>query len=263
MGAWILGRSDIPINVWAARDDRAGCRGQSREARQIWLGAAIFGIGYMTLAFGRSLDRETWPSLPTDYLLNAIRRVFPPIVGGFPTASVGTAPANARIWVALEQPVPMRFPNDTTLEDVMKFIESATHGPDGKGIPIYVDPLGLQDAERSMTSTVTINLEGVALKTSLRLCLDQLGLSYGIRDGILLITSAEREVTPVYQDPFLIVGHCLLALLAAGFGGTVAPLIFGGGRESTQDSSPRPANAGKSSPSLPANPSDVERDDSQ
>ena len=114
-----------------------------------------------------------------------------------------------------------------------------------------------------MSSTVTIDLEGVAIKTSLRLCLDQLGLSYSIRDGILLITSAERGVTPVYQDPFLIVGHCLLALLAAGFGGTVAPLIFDRDRESTPDSSSRPASGGESSPSLPAHPADVERDDSQ
>ena len=240
-----------------------GVAGSRGNRRQIWLGAAIFGVGYMILAFGRSLDRETWPSLPTDHLLNAFRRVFPPVVVGSPTSSVGTASANARIWEALEQPVPMRFRTDTPLEDVLKFIESATHGPDGKGIPIYVDPLGLQDTERNMSSTVTIDLEGVALKTSLRLCLDQLGLSYSIRDGILLITSAEREVTPVYQDPFLIVGHCLLALLAAGFGGTVAPLIFDRDRESTPDSSSRPASGGESSPSLPAHPADVERDDSQ
>ena len=76
-----------------------------------------------------------------------------------------------------------------------------------------------------MTSTVVIDLEGVALKTSLRLCLKQLGLAYNIRDGVLLITSEESAVTPVYQDPFLIAGHCLLALFAATFGGIVAPLV--------------------------------------
>ena len=31
-----------------------------------------------------------------------------------------------------------------------------------------------------------------------------------------------RAITPGYQDPFLIEGHCLLA---AGFGGFVAPLF--------------------------------------
>jgi hypothetical protein len=94
------------------------------------------------------------------------------------------------------------------------------------GRDIRCDPIGLQEAERSMTSTIrNIDFEDVPLKTSLRLCLDQLDLTYRIRDGVLFITSKESEVTPVYQDPFLIVGHCVLALLAAGFGGTVAPLF--------------------------------------
>jgi hypothetical protein len=70
-----------------------------------------------------------------------------------------------------------------------------------------------------------LELEGVPLKTSLRLCLDQLDLTYRIRDGYLLITSKESAIGPVYQDPFLIFGHCLLALLAAGVGGVVAPLF--------------------------------------
>ena len=34
---------------------------------------------------------------------------------------------------------------------------------------------------------------------------------------------------PVYDDPFLIVGHCLLALIAAGFGGVLGPVACGSG----------------------------------
>jgi hypothetical protein len=30
---------------------------------------------------------------------------------------------------------------------------------------------------------------------------------------------------PAYEDPFLIVGHCLLALVAAGIGGVLAPVV--------------------------------------
>ena len=203
-----------------------GVVGGHGKRRQIWLGAALFGIGYMTMAFGRPLDGETWPSLPTDHLLQAVRRWFPPFVSGFPTSSRTVASANARIWKALEQPVPMPFPEDTPLEDILKHVRAATRGPNGKAIPIYVDPIGLQEAERSMTSTArNVELEGVPLKTSLRLCLEQLDLTYSIRDGLLLITSTEHEVTPVYQDPFLIVGHCVLALLAAGLGAILAPLI--------------------------------------
>ena len=224
----------------------AASGGQGKR-RQICLGAALFGVGYMTLAFGRSLNNETWPSLPTDHLLYALRGWLPPVVSGFPTSSSGVASANAHIWESLDQPIPMGFPNETPLEDVLKSIQGAMRGSDGNSIPIYVDPIGLQEAERTMASTVLIDLEGVALKTSLRLCLKQLGLAYSIRDGLLQITSEESAVTPVYQDPFLIAGHCLLALFAATFGGIVAPLVFDTRREilarTADDQSPRPISA--------------------
>ena len=154
-----------------------GVAGDHGKRRQIWLGAAVFGIGYMAMAFGRSLDGETWPILPTDHLVRAVRPWFPPLVDGFPTASDGVASMNARIWNALEQPVPMRFIEDTPLEDVLKYLATATRAPYGKDIPIYLDPLGLQEAEKSLTSTVrNLEFDGVPLKTSLRLCLDQLDL---------------------------------------------------------------------------------------
>jgi hypothetical protein len=47
-----------------------------------------------------------------------------------------------------------------------------------------------------------------------------------LRDGLLLITNEYTE-DPflIYEDPFLLVGNCLLALLAAGLGGALAPLV--------------------------------------
>ena len=123
----------------------------------------------------------------------------------------------------------MPFGEETPLEDVLKHIKAATPFPGGKSIPIYVDPIGLSEADKTMASTVrNVHLDGVPLKTSLRLLLDQLDLAYSIRNGFLQITSAEDPVTPVYIDPFMIVGHCLLALVAAAFGALVAPLVPGG-----------------------------------
>ena len=66
-----------------------GVAGEQGSAGRFWLGAAIFGISYMAMAFGRSLDGETWPTLPTDHLLEIFRHWFPPAVGGFPTSSDG------------------------------------------------------------------------------------------------------------------------------------------------------------------------------
>ncbi|HMF36469.1 MAG TPA: hypothetical protein VKF17_07505, partial [Isosphaeraceae bacterium] len=97
------------------------------------------------------------------------------------------------IQVKLDQPIAMSFPNETPLEDVLKYIKQATQGANDSGIPIYVDPLGLQEADKTMTSPVQIDLEGVPLKTTLRLLLKQLGLTYTVKDGFLMITSQESE----------------------------------------------------------------------
>ena len=89
-----------------------------------------------------------------------------------------------------------------------------------------------------MTSPVSIEVEGVPLKHSLYNCLKQLGLAYSVKDGFVMI-SAEWSVMPVYDDPFLIVGHCLLALIAAGLGGVLGPLASGrikNGRRNIKDS---------------------------
>jgi hypothetical protein len=202
-----------------------GAAGDHGRRRQVWLGAALFGAGYMSLAFGRNADADGAPRLPTEQLLHAVRGWLPSGSGGLPASWTGTSADNLRIWQALEQPVPMPFPIETPLENILKYVEAATRGPDGKGIPIYADPIGLSEAEKTMTSVAKIDLDGVPLKTTLRLLLAQLDLAYSIRGGVLLITSVESAETPAYQDPFLIAGHSLLALLAAAFGALVAPLV--------------------------------------
>ncbi|MGP0064789.1 MAG: hypothetical protein ACLQGP_14470 [Isosphaeraceae bacterium] len=101
-------------------------------------------------------------------------------------------PKNEAILKALEEPVPMPFAKETTLDFVVKYIKKRTSEKSGRTpIPIYIDPLGLQQAERSMNSTVTMELEGVPLKTTLRLLLKQLGLAYCVRDGLLIISSVQ------------------------------------------------------------------------
>lgn len=87
----------------------------------------------------------------------------------------------------LDRPVAMSFANETPLEDVLKYVKQATSGPNDKGIPIYVDPAGLQRADKTMSSPVTIDVEGVPLWTTLRLVLKQLGLTYSVEGGLLTI----------------------------------------------------------------------------
>jgi hypothetical protein len=94
---------------------------------------------------------------------------------------------------------------------------------------------------------LSIDVQGVPLKTTLRIGLEQIGLHYRIQDGYLRVTNmgnpgeldslemiahgrrwnqpASLELTSDLDNSFLIAGHCLLALLAAGIGAILAPLV--------------------------------------
>jgi hypothetical protein len=233
-----LAGSRLPPVLWAGATFLLTCAlfglcilgalsGRARS-RQVWLGAALFGAGYMFLTLGRSQYQPSWSTIPTDYFLNALRLGPPPIVEGFSISSLRDE-STEQILRELERPVPMRFPTPTPLEDVLKYIKEATQGADGKGIRIYVDPIGLTEVDKTLTSPVSIAVEGVPLKYSLYNCLNQLGLTYTVKAGFVMITS-EWAVMPVHDDPFLIVGHCLLALVAAWLGGVLGPMASGSTR---------------------------------
>jgi hypothetical protein len=200
-------------------------RGRHREP---WLGATVFAAGFLILTFGRLSD-DTWPGLPTVEFLNEIRPSLPAFASGLKAKPESITAANARIIAALNRPVPMHFAQETPLEDVLKLIQQATVGADGKGIPVYVDPIGLSEADKTMTSTIrNIELDGVPLRASLRLCLKQLDLGCTVKDGFLLITSVESFDTTLRShsaDAYQVVGHCVLALIAAGIGGLAAPFV--------------------------------------
>jgi RNA polymerase sigma factor (sigma-70 family) len=97
-------------------------------------------------------------------------------------------PGNEEVLKGLNQPLKMSFAKPTPLDEVLKYIKSAK-SHDGSAIPIYVDPVALEEAQVKMDSKVIIDLEGVPLKTSLRLILKQLALAYCVRDGVLIIST--------------------------------------------------------------------------
>jgi RNA polymerase sigma factor (sigma-70 family) len=102
-------------------------------------------------------------------------------------------PKSVALLAKLEKPVPMNFPNETPLEEVLKYIKQATAGEGSAGIPIYVDPVGLTGGDRIPGMPITMELEGVPLRRTLQLVLKQLGLVYFVDDGVLCITSAESQ----------------------------------------------------------------------
>jgi RNA polymerase sigma factor (sigma-70 family) len=132
----------------------------------------------------------------------------PPSSNVASTGGPGRDPKSQAILAKLEEPVSMSFANETPLEDVLKYIKQATSEPNSPGIPIYVDPVGLQEAEKTITSTIQLDLEGVPLRRTLQLALNQLDLIYYVDDGILVITSRESEQmrlppTSVEPSPFM------------------------------------------------------------
>ena len=105
----------------------------------------------------------------------------------------GQDPRSQQIIARLGDLVPMKFMEERPLEDVIKHIRQATKSSDmPSGIPIYIDPIGLQEAEKTPKSTVRgIDLEGVPLRRTLQLALAQLDLGYFVVDGMLYITSLD------------------------------------------------------------------------
>jgi tetratricopeptide (TPR) repeat protein len=119
----------------------------------------------------------------------------------------------------LGQPIAMKFATETPLEDVKKYIQDATQDETAglpTGIPIYVDPQGLQDADKTMASTISIDLEGIPLKTTLRLLLNQLGMTYTVKDGLLTITSKETDDQPTEIRVYQVADLALIPLSLMG-----------------------------------------------
>ena len=205
------------------------------ERRAFWVGFALFGWGYMALTAGAwwesGADRSR---LITSLILDQISPYFlpggnPRVASSFLASLMSRDTKSKAILVKLDEPISMSFANETPLEDVLKYIKSASQGPNDTGIPIYVDPIGLYEAEKTMTSPVTLDVEGVPLKTTLRLVLNQLGLTYAVRDGLLTITSES------VADPFRRIGQCYWALLVAGFGGLAGRILH---NTNTRDTAP-------------------------
>ena len=95
---------------------------------------------------------------------------------------------------------------------VLKAVKAQTAGnpklpKPWSGIPIYVDPIGLQEAERSMNSTVERppSADSLALGEHLRRVLEPLGLGYEVKAGFLMISSKESFDVPIGDDvdPYL------------------------------------------------------------
>src|SRR5262249_55282798 len=82
--------------------------------------------------------------------------------------------AQAQTWSLLARTSSFEFPRETTLEKFLNGLKAKAETPARK-LDIYVDPVSLQEAEKTLKSPVEFRAEGVTYAHALHLILDQLG----------------------------------------------------------------------------------------
>ncbi|MHB1558066.1 MAG: RNA polymerase sigma factor [Isosphaeraceae bacterium] len=96
-----------------------------------------------------------------------------------------------QILQKLDQKIDLKIDRDVTLDRFLKAIKQATTDKTFSGIPIYVDPLGLQEARVSLIQEVQLLYPAAELGFILRETLRPWHLAYYVKDGFLMITSRE------------------------------------------------------------------------
>jgi hypothetical protein len=91
---------------------------------------------------------------------------------------------------ALEETTVMEFV-DTSLEDVIEYLKDM-HKQKHPHFEMVLDTKTLNDLGIMPDVTVTKSLKGITLRAALRLVLRDLGLTYVIRDDVLVITTPEN-----------------------------------------------------------------------
>jgi hypothetical protein len=108
---------------------------------------------------------------------------------------------------ALDRPLAMTYPDGASLEQALKNLKLRSTGQPKlpKGIPIYVDPIGLSETDKTMTSTIKRPPTGekLTLREHLERILKPLGLGFTVRDGFLMINSLESVDDEPDHDPYL------------------------------------------------------------
>jgi hypothetical protein len=116
------------------------------------------------------------------------------------------SPSVAKIEQALRSPLTSTGLDfiDTPLEEVVELLQTDYR------IPVQLDTPALDEMGLGPEEPITTNLHNISLRSALRLMLKQLGLTYLIRDEVLMITTPEEAeaalLTCVYDATSLVDG---------------------------------------------------------
>ena len=103
------------------------------------------------------------------------------------------APATGSVQDVLLRPFHFPFTRPTSLSQVCIHLKQAL------GVPVVLDVAALGRQSVDADATVQLELDGVRLKTGLKLLLDQVGLTYHVvpEDNLLIITDREGSEDPL------------------------------------------------------------------
>ncbi|PQO27549.1 hypothetical protein C5Y96_18650 [Blastopirellula marina] len=144
--------------------------------------------------------------------------------GSVDLASTGSA--EQKIFQQLESETKIQF-IDTPLEEVVGYLKQL------HGIEIQIDNRALEDVGLSTDTPVTRNIEGISLRSALRLMLKELDLTYIVANEVLMITTPEEAeselITKVYPVADLVLPVSAQIGTLGGGGNGVGGGIGGGG----------------------------------
>ncbi len=104
-----------------------------------------------------------------------------------------TNPRSKSAYAKLEQVIDFPFKAETPLEEAIAYLEETTKGPDDKGLTFYIDIVGPSETDKMPSSLVSLDLEEVPVRFGLELNLKQLGLTFYVEEGVVVITTETSD----------------------------------------------------------------------
>jgi len=119
-----------------------------------------------------------------------------------------SSPASERILRALDKPTTVDF-IDLPLNDALTFLH------DYHGIALRIDKEALDRAKVSLDTPISLKLQGVSLRSVLKLILEPVGLEAIVGEGELVVTTREQAAATL-RDHSYSVRHQLGPIVSAG-----------------------------------------------
>jgi hypothetical protein len=195
-----VSREEAVKQALAEFGDAAGLAGQfaaiSRNRKRRWLVRLISFSAAATLLIAASLV-IFWPGRNAGPGVAAVVAQAPKGVDPFAAPVAGPGPQvaderrervtpHARVEAELDKPTNVDFV-EQPLKDALMYLS------DVHQIPIYMRKTKLEEASVPPDKPVTISLRGVPLRTALDLILDELELTYFIKDVLIITTPEDAE----------------------------------------------------------------------